>query len=121
MFAAGGVGSGVGEAGPDGQVQVHAFPGVRRDWWRLHYADLGIMPFRFTAVAPEQDVVQVDAAGFAAGEAAPVSVAFAGGVAQRGRWLAATAADVEQVAVGVMQHGADCVAGDHLQRRRAER
>jgi hypothetical protein len=48
-------------------------------------------------------VVQVDAAGLAAGEAAPVPVAFAGRAPQRGRGLAGAAAGVEGIAVGVVE------------------
>jgi hypothetical protein len=51
------------------------------------------------------DVVQVDLAGFAAGEAAVVLVAFQGGAPQGGRGGAGAAADGEDAAVGGVEHG----------------
>ena len=79
-------------------------------------AELGL-----AAVGPVDDVVGVGAAGAAAGELAAVAVAFADGPAERGRGLAGAAADVENGAGGVVDHGADGgVAADERQGAEAE-
>src|SRR6185437_12264598 len=74
------------------------------------------------AAGPVPDVVDVGAAGVAAGEPAPVPVALAGRAAQRRGGPAVPAADVEQGAVVVVQHLADRRrAGDPLGGGGAER
>ena len=65
------------------------------------------------AFGPGDDVVDVGAAGVAAGVLAAAVVAFADGAAQRGGGAAVPPAGVEQGAVVVVQHpGHGGVAGD---------
>jgi len=74
------------------------------------------------AVGPVLDVVQVGAAGFAAGVAAAAVVALAGGAAQRGGRAAAAPAEVQDGAVAVVPHPAQGRgAGDHLRGADADR
>ena len=87
--------------------------------------DQGVVPFAerdevpelgLASVGPEDDVVDIRAAGLAAGETAPVPIALAYGTAQLGRRLTSAIPDGDDLAIGVMDHEGDRgVAADHVE------